>query len=52
MYSALPFLAKRYKGANSRPIWIDAIRINQEDEKEKLIQIKLMNKVYRKVEIV
>jgi hypothetical protein len=37
LYSALPFLAQRYKGANSRPIWIDAICINQKDDEEKLI---------------
>jgi hypothetical protein len=52
LYSALPFLTKRYKGASSRPIWIDAICINQEDEKEKLVQIKMMNKVYRMAESV
>lgn len=52
LYSALPFLARRYKGAKSRPIWIDAVCINQNDEGEKLFQIKMMNKVYRNAQMV
>jgi hypothetical protein len=48
----LPFLARRYKGAKSRPIWIDAVCINQNDEEEKLVQIKMMNKVYRNAQMV
>ena len=49
IYSALPYLAGRYKDQNSvaRPLWIDAICINQEDEDEKTSQVKLMNAVYR-----
>jgi hypothetical protein len=32
---------------NSQPIWIDAIRINQLDEREKISQIQLMCNIYR-----
>ncbi|KAI1747320.1 heterokaryon incompatibility protein-domain-containing protein [Xylaria castorea] len=41
---ALPFLAER---RSTRPIWIDAICINQLDESEKLAQIRLMHRIYR-----
>ncbi|KAI9692206.1 MAG: hypothetical protein M1822_006436 [Bathelium mastoideum] len=40
---ALPFLAKR---RSILPIWIDAICINQSDEKEKLAQIRRMHRIY------
>lgn len=40
---ALPFLARR---SSPLPIWIDAICINQADDKEKMIQIALMCKIY------
>ncbi|KAF2118129.1 heterokaryon incompatibility protein-domain-containing protein [Lophiotrema nucula] len=32
------------------PLWIDAMCINQQDEEEKLVQIQLMTKIYRKAE--
>ncbi|KAJ8129587.1 hypothetical protein O1611_g4043 [Lasiodiplodia mahajangana] len=41
---ALPFLAERSSG---RPIWIDAVCINQLDESEKFSQIRLMHRIYR-----
>ncbi|KAI1733813.1 heterokaryon incompatibility protein-domain-containing protein [Xylaria scruposa] len=44
LYDALPFLAGR---TSSRPIWIDAVCINQQDELEKLAQIRLMHRIYR-----
>lgn len=49
LYSALPFLAKRLRQAGSPPrgIWIDAVCINQSDEKEKSAQIDRMAEVYR-----
>jgi hypothetical protein len=43
--NALPYLAKR---DSPRPIWIDALSINQRDEDEKAVQIKLMHRVYRR----
>lgn len=42
---ALPYLAKR---DSPRPIWIDALCINQKDEDEKASQIKFMYRVYRR----
>lgn len=41
---ALPFIAR---GFTALPIWIDAICINQADEREKLEQIRLMSEIYR-----
>lgn len=43
--NALPYLAKR---DSPRPIWIDALCINQKDEDEKTSQIKFMYRVYRR----
>lgn len=43
--NALPYLAKR---DSSRPIWIDALCINQRDEDEKAAQIRFMYRVYRR----
>lgn len=40
---ALPFLARR---DSQLPIWIDAVCINQADEKEKMEQIRLMIRIY------
>jgi hypothetical protein len=48
LHSALPFLAERKKGMSSGMIWVDAVCINQADEDEKLVQIKLMNTLYRR----
>ncbi|KAF2262434.1 hypothetical protein CC78DRAFT_618494 [Lojkania enalia] len=42
---ALPYLARR---SSSLPLWIDALSINQQDEEEKLVQIRMMNKIYRR----
>jgi hypothetical protein len=52
LYTALPYLARRYMKGRSRPIWIDAICINQKDEEEKFVQIGMMNKVYQSAEMV
>lgn len=48
LHSALPFLAQRKRGMSSGMIWVDAVCINQTDEEEKLVQIKLMNTLYRR----
>jgi hypothetical protein len=48
LYTALPYLATRSKEQRRRPpIWIDAICINQDDEKEKAEQIASMHLIYR-----
>ncbi|KAF1829096.1 hypothetical protein BDW02DRAFT_510766, partial [Decorospora gaudefroyi] len=47
LHTALPYLVRRGDARLVRPIWIDAICINQTDKKEKMVQIRLMNKVYR-----
>jgi hypothetical protein len=33
---------------SNRPIWIDAVCINQKDDSEKLVQIKRMSDIYKK----
>jgi hypothetical protein len=43
--TALPYLANRPKSA--RPLWIDAICLNQEDNEEKAIHVPLMHKIYK-----
>jgi hypothetical protein len=48
LYSALPYLARRTGVIVTRPIWVDAVCINQSDEDEKRIQIQLMSTLYRK----
>ncbi|KAI4920829.1 hypothetical protein J4E85_008944 [Alternaria conjuncta] len=47
LYTALPYLARRGDGGQVRPIWIDAICINQADREEKMVQIREMNRVYK-----
>lgn len=47
LYNALPYLARRGGGKTMRPIWIDAICINQSNPGEKMSQIRLMNHVYQ-----
>jgi hypothetical protein len=48
LYTALPYLASRSRGESQRrPIWIDAICINQANEKEKAEQITSMHRIYR-----
>jgi hypothetical protein len=48
LHTALPYLAARSKRRFRRqPIWIDAICINQADEKEKGVQIASMHQIYR-----
>lgn len=44
LHEALPYLARRQAG---RPIWIDAVCINQSDMAEKYAQVRLMHRVYR-----
>lgn len=48
LYSALPFLAQRSGQLAHRPIWVDAVCINQNDDDEKGVQIKLMSQLYRR----
>lgn len=50
LYTALPFLARRYEDHTSAatPYWIDAVCINQADDEEKVSQIRLMNTIYRR----
>lgn len=50
LYSALPYLARRQGNANARPIWIDAVCINQSDELEKGVQMRLMHRIYQRAE--
>ncbi|KAH7066384.1 heterokaryon incompatibility protein-domain-containing protein [Paraphoma chrysanthemicola] len=52
LYTALPYLVKHMKEDGDRPIWIDAICINQEDEAEKFEQIARMHKIYGQAETV
>jgi hypothetical protein len=47
LYTALPYLARRGNLRPVRPIWIDAICINQADHEEKMMQIREMNRVYK-----
>lgn len=44
--TALRYLRKERKD-NETTLWIDAISINQNDEREKTIQVALMTKIYR-----
>ncbi|KAH3969505.1 hypothetical protein HBI56_026640 [Parastagonospora nodorum] len=48
LYLALPFLAHRMGELTHRPIWVDAVCINQNDDDEKAVQIKLMGQLYRR----
>ncbi|KAH6638417.1 heterokaryon incompatibility protein-domain-containing protein [Boeremia exigua] len=48
LFSALPYLAHQ----PLRPIWIDALCINQSDSEEKMSQISSMNRIYRKAQTV
>ena len=47
LHTALPYLARRGDVRPVRPIWIDAICINQADHEEKMAQIREMNRVYK-----
>jgi hypothetical protein len=44
LHAALPYLARR---PSNLPLWIDAVCINQKNETEKLVQIRLMSEIYR-----
>lgn len=52
LYTALPFLARHIEVAKplGAAYWIDAICINQEDDDEKISQIRLMNTIYQKAD--
>lgn len=52
LYTALPYLARRVGEREPLPIWIDAICINQHDEAEKMVQIALMNRIYKRAQTV
>ncbi|KAH7092431.1 heterokaryon incompatibility protein-domain-containing protein [Paraphoma chrysanthemicola] len=52
LYMALPYLVQHMKENGDRPMWIDAICINQEDEAEKFEQIARMHKIYGQAETV
>ncbi|KEY75186.1 hypothetical protein S7711_01628 [Stachybotrys chartarum IBT 7711] len=43
LYEALPYLARR---DSQLPIWIDGLCMNQQDDAEKTIQIRLMGEIY------
>lgn len=45
LHVALPYLSRRPSG---RPIWVDAVCINQQDNAEKMVQIRRMNAIYRR----
>lgn len=45
LFTALPYLARRGERRPVRPIWINAICINQQDEVEKSVQIGAMGKI-------
>jgi hypothetical protein len=48
LHNALPYLAQRNEdSAETLPLWIDAVCINQADDNEKSIQINLMNLIYK-----
>jgi hypothetical protein len=48
LYNALPHLARRNRvSAETLPLWIDAVCINQADDNEKSVQINLMNLIYK-----
>lgn len=44
LHEALPYLAAR---SGSRPMWIDALCINQSDDDEKLVQVRRMDRIYQ-----
>ncbi|KAF5013413.1 hypothetical protein FDECE_601 [Fusarium decemcellulare] len=44
LHLALPYLCKR---PSPRPLWVDAVCINQNDEEEKMAQIRRMSAIYR-----
>jgi hypothetical protein len=48
LHTALPYLARRAEVDKLPPIWIDAICINQNDDEEKIVQIRSMNQIYRR----
>ena len=50
--TALPHLSRRRGDNPVLPIWIDAVCINQNNVGEKMAQIQLMNKIYRRAEVV
>lgn len=52
LHSALPFLARRAGNVVPPPIWVDAVCINQNDEEEKVVQIRMMNRIYRRAQSV
>jgi hypothetical protein len=48
LFTALPFLARRTGAPMPRPLWIDAVYVNQADEEGKLNQLRLMNLLYQR----
>jgi hypothetical protein len=50
LYTALPHLAARDPTNSWRPIWIDAVAINQRDEEEKSEHISMMRTIYRQAQ--
>jgi hypothetical protein len=48
LHTALPYLARRANVNEILPIWIDAICINQNDDEEKIVQIRSMHQIYRR----
>lgn len=50
LYTALPYLLLHIRANGNRPIWIDALCINQADEEENIKQITLMHRIYSQAE--
>ncbi|KAF2027768.1 heterokaryon incompatibility, partial [Setomelanomma holmii] len=50
LYSALPFLCLPEGERPGCPVWIDALCINQDDEREKTEQIAIMHQIYRRAD--
>ncbi|KAF4460532.1 Heterokaryon incompatibility [Fusarium albosuccineum] len=44
LHLALPYLCRR---PSPRPLWVDAVCINQNDDEEKMAQIRRMSAIYR-----
>ncbi|CAH0043820.1 unnamed protein product [Clonostachys solani] len=45
LHVALPYLSRR---PSRRPIWVDAVCINQKDNAEKMVQIRRMSAIYHR----
>lgn len=46
LFTALPFICDFWPEPRTRPLWIDAICLNQKDNEEKAIQVPRMGDIY------